>query len=193
MNKAVFLDRDGVINRKANEGGYITRWEEMHILPGVSEAIALLNRAGFRVIVVSNQRCIAKGLLTINELDSMHRLMSRELADMGAKLDGVYYCPHEEHPACGCRKPQPGMLFAAANEHKVDLSLSWMIGDSERDVEAGRNAGCRTARIVTAEVSEDASADTSARSLLEAVHQILRLEQIGIDNQERDKIGGVLR
>jgi histidinol-phosphate phosphatase family protein len=179
MNKAAFLDRDGVINRKATEGEYVTRWEEMHFLPGVGEAIALLNRASFRVIVVSNQRCIAKGLLTINELDSMHRRMSRELAEMGANIDGVYYCPHEGHPPCGCRKPEPGMLFAAANKHQVDLPSSWMIGDSGKDVEAGRNAGCRTARILAADASEDAGADISVRSLLEAAHQILRQEQIG--------------
>ena len=148
MNKAAFLDRDGVINRKApTEDEYITRWEEMHIIPGVVEAIALLNRAGFRVIVVSNQRCVAKGLVTTGQLDAMHQQMCRELGAVGAKIDGVYYCPHEEQPPCSCRKPEPGMLFTAADEHEVDLTSSWMIGDSEKDVEAGRSAGCRTAEF----------------------------------------------
>ncbi len=114
MNKAAFLDRDGVINRKApTEDEYITRWEDMEILPGVVEAIALLSRAGFHVIVVSNQRSIAKGMLTTHELDAIHRRMCGELEIMGGKIDGVYYCPHEEQPPCGCRKPEPGMLFAA--------------------------------------------------------------------------------
>lgn len=178
MNRAAFLDRDGVINQKApTEGEYITRWEKMHILPRVAEAIALLNRAGFRVIVVSNQRCVAKGLLTTSELDSIHERMCRELTAKGARIDAVYYCPHEEQPRCGCRKPAPGMLFAAANEHKVDLSSSWMIGDSEKDVEAGRSAGCRTMRIVGDEATADKGADAHAQSLLEAVQQILQLEE----------------
>jgi D-glycero-D-manno-heptose 1,7-bisphosphate phosphatase len=189
MNKAAFLDRDGVINRKApTEDEYITRWEEMHIIPGVVEAIALLNRAGFRVIVVSNQRCVAKGLVTTSELDAMHQRMCRELGTVGAKIDGVYYCPHEEQPPCSCRKPEPGMLFAAADEHHVDLTSSWMIGDSEKDVEAGRSAGCRTARILGAEARADGNADVLARSLLEAVHQILRLEEPSSDRWRTDVV-----
>jgi D-glycero-D-manno-heptose 1,7-bisphosphate phosphatase len=187
MNKAAFLDRDGVINRKApTEDEYITRWEEMQILPGVVEAIALLCRANFRVIVVSNQRCVAKGLLTENELDAIHQQMCREISARGATIDGVYYCPHEEQPACSCRKPAPGMLFAAADEHQVDLNCSWMIGDSEKDIQAGRSAGCRTARILKTDINSDGNADVLARSLLEAVHQILRLEDIIADRQEID-------
>lgn len=178
MNKAAFLDRDGVINQKApTEDKYIIRWEEMHILPGVVEAIALFNRAGFRVIVVSNQRCVAKGLLTASELDSLHQRMCSELAAMGAKIDGVYYCPHEEQPPCSCRKPEPGMLFAASAEHEINLSSSWMIGDSEKDIKAGKSVGCRTVRILRTQVSIDTNADILARSLLEAVHQILLLEK----------------
>jgi D-glycero-D-manno-heptose 1,7-bisphosphate phosphatase len=187
MSKAAFLDRDGVINRKApTEDEYIIRWEEMQILPGVVEAIALLNRASFLVIVVSNQRCVAKGLLKASELDSMHQRLCRELAAMGAKIDGVYYCPHGEQPPCRCRKPEPGMLFAAANEHHVDLRSSWMIGDSEKDVGAGRSAGCRTARILRTDINADDNADVLARSLLEAVHQILRREEAIADRREID-------
>jgi D-glycero-D-manno-heptose 1,7-bisphosphate phosphatase len=192
MNKAAFLDRDGVINQKApTEDEYITRWEEMHFLPEVANAIALLNRAGYRVIVVSNQRCVAKALLTISDLDSIHERMCRELAAEGARIDGVYYCPHEEQPPCGCRKPEPGMLFAAANEHQVDLSSSWMIGDSEKDVEAGRSAGCRTIRIVRAAASADGGADAYARSLLEAVRHILRLEEAATDSTVQNVSSGV--
>jgi D-glycero-D-manno-heptose 1,7-bisphosphate phosphatase len=185
MNKAAFLDRDGVINQKApTEDEYITRWEEMQILPGVAEAIALLSGAGFHVIVVSNQRCVAKGMLTTRELDAIHHRMCSELAAMGGKIDGVYYCPHEEQPPCGCRKPEPGMLFAAAGEHQIDLSSSWMIGDSEKDVEAGKRAGCRTARVLRPHISTDGNADVLSRSLLEAVHQILQTEQTVADRQE---------
>jgi len=146
INRAVFLDRDGVINRKPPGDGYVTRWEDMLFLPGVAKSITLLNQAGFRVIVVSNQRCVAKGLVTTQGLDSMHQQMCDWLAAAGATIDGVYYCPHEKQPPCSCRKPAPGMLVTAAREHQVDLNTSWMIGDSEIDVEAGRNAGCKTAR-----------------------------------------------
>jgi D-glycero-D-manno-heptose 1,7-bisphosphate phosphatase len=178
MNKAAFLDRDGVINRKApTESGYITRWEEMEILPGVVEAIALLNGAKFRVIVVSNQRCVAKGLLTKDELDSLHQSMCDALVARGATIDGVYYCPHEEQPPCSCRKPKPGMLFTAAREHQIDLSSSWMVGDSVKDVEVGRSAGCKTARVLPPHVATDGNADVVARSLLDAAHQILRMEE----------------
>ena len=189
MNKAAFLDRDGVINRKApTEDEYITRWEEMHIIPGVVEAIALLNRASFRVIVVSNQRCVAKGLVTTGQLDAMHQQMCRELGAVGAKIDGVYYCPHEEQPPCSCRKPEPGMLFTAADEHEVDLTSSWMIGDSEKDVEAGRSAGCRTARILRPSTTANGTADLNARSLLEVVRQILRLEEPSPDRCRTDVV-----
>jgi D-glycero-D-manno-heptose 1,7-bisphosphate phosphatase len=194
MNKAAFLDRDGVINRKATEGEYITRWEQMQILPGVVEAIALLNRASFRVLVVSNQRCVAKRLLTASELDSMHQRMCAELDAMGAKIDEVFYCPHEEQPPCACRKPEPGMLFAAAGKHQVDFSSSWMIGDSEKDIEAGRRAGCRTARIrAIHDVSTDCNADVFAPSLLESVHQILRLEEAYTGRREPNTADGVRR
>jgi D-glycero-D-manno-heptose 1,7-bisphosphate phosphatase len=174
MHKAAFLDRDGVINRKPPEGRYVTSWEEMHFLPGVAPAIAQLNQAEFRVIVVSNQRCVAKGLITAADLDSMHKRMCEALATAGAIIDAVYYCPHEEQPCCGCRKPAPGMLLDAASRHEIDLTASWMIGDSEVDVRAGRNAGCKTAQIFIRGGAADGNADVVAPSLLEAVHQILK-------------------
>jgi D-glycero-D-manno-heptose 1,7-bisphosphate phosphatase len=176
MMRAAFLDRDGVINRRPPEGQYVTRWEEMQILPGVPEAIALLTQAGFCVLTVSNQRCVAKGLLTAAELESIHKRMCQELAALGAEITEVYYCPHEKEPPCGCRKPAPGMLLTAARAHEIDLSASWMIGDSDIDIEAGRNAGCRTVRIVTGEEVAKEGADLLAQSLLEAVHQVVELE-----------------
>jgi D-glycero-D-manno-heptose 1,7-bisphosphate phosphatase len=176
MNKAVFLDRDGVIIRKPSEGQYVTRWEEMNVLPGVVEAIGLLNRSKFRVVVVSNQRCVAKGLITARDLDSMHRRMCKQLATAGATIDGVYYCPHEKWPACSCRKPAPGMLLEAARKYQLNLAASWMIGDSEVDIEAGRNAGCKTARLLESDLVDD-KADVVASSLREVIDQILRLEK----------------
>lgn len=175
MKKAAFLDRDGVINRKAPEGQYVTRWADMEFLPGTCEAIRLLNNAGFLVVVVSNQRCVAEGLITAEELESMHARMCREFHAAGATIDAVYYCPHDNQPPCGCRKPQPGMLLDAARRHGVQLAASWMIGDSERDVQAGRNAGCNTAQVVADGKSTKGSADVIAASLLDATHKILQV------------------
>lgn len=174
MNKAVFLDRDGVINRKApTEGGYVTSWEEMEILPGVAQAIECLNRAGFQVIVVTNQRAIAKGLITPEQLESIHERMCEYLASAGAKIDAIYYCPHELEPPCACRKPQPGMLLEATRAHDIDLAASWMIGDSEKDVEAGKRAGCRTVRLATDPQATGTGADMVSSSLLAAIPRIL--------------------
>jgi D-glycero-D-manno-heptose 1,7-bisphosphate phosphatase len=177
MTKAAFLDRDGVINQKPPEGQYVTRWEEMEFLPGARDAVYLLNEAGFLVVVVSNQRCVARGLVTSDEVDSMHARMRLEFEASGAKLDAIYYCPHEDQPPCSCRKPQPGMLLQAARIHDVDLSASWMVGDSDRDVEAGRTAGCRTAQLMNNDNCPASRADIVAPSLLGATYKILRAQE----------------
>ena len=156
----------------------MTRWEDMRFLPDVAKSITLLNQVGFLVIVVSNQRCVAKGLVTSQALDSIHQQLCDWLAAAGAKIVGVYYCPHEKQPPCSCRKPAPGMLLTAAREHQVDLTASWMIGDSEIDVEAGRNAGCKTVRLLGHNETRRSSADLIAPSLLEAIYQIRQREEV---------------
>ncbi len=186
MTKAAFLDRDGVINQKAPEGEYVTRWEDFHLLPGAVEGIAQLNRAGFCVVVVTNQRCVAKGLLTEEQLEILHLRMTNQLARGGATIDAIYYCPHELEPPCRCRKPKPGMLLEAARSKNLDLAASWMIGDSDCDIQAGKNAGCKTARLLDkkslpmeaeggAAISVDA--DVVASSVFEVIHQILHFER----------------
>jgi len=181
MNKAAFLDRDGVINRKMPEGQYVTRWEEMSFLPGVAEALILLRRAGFLTIVVSNQRCVAKGLLSVPELESIHHRMREKLSAEGATIDAVYYCPHDSQPPCGCRKPAPGLILKAAREHKIDLKTSWMIGDTAGDMEAGRSVGCKTALLQDSTEPVNHSADLAAPSLLAAAREILRRgEAVGV-------------
>lgn len=188
MSKAAFLDRDGTINRKPSQGQYVTRWEEMHLLPETARAIGLLNRAGFRVIVVTNQRCIAKGLLSETALEAIHRKMCKDLISNGATIDQIYYCPHEKHPGCSCRKPAPGLLLAAARAHDIDLTASWMIGDSDIDVEAGINAGCRTGRILNKDGTAVVDSDITGVSLLEIVEKVLssrhnhitRLEELSL-------------
>jgi D-glycero-D-manno-heptose 1,7-bisphosphate phosphatase len=174
MHRAVFLDRDGVINVKAPEGQYIRRWEEFRFLPEVADAIALLNRAGFAVIVVSNQRGVAKGLMTLDALEEIHRRMLAHLSDSKAKIDAVYYCPHSADASCTCRKPAPGMLLQAAKDHSIDLHNSWMVGDSDSDILAGKNAGCRTVRIVRLGAAMEVPSDFTFRSLTEAVTAIVK-------------------
>jgi len=167
-----------VINRKAPEGQYVTRWEQMDFLPGTSEAIRLLNKAGYFVVVVSNHRCVAKGLISASDLESMHGRMLHDFAAAGARIDAIYYCPHEMQPPCACRKPEPGMLLDAAREHQLDLSASWMIGDSTHDVEAGRRAGCKTARLIGEGNSVGDGADVIASSLLRATEKILETQSV---------------
>lgn len=173
MNRAAFLDRDGVINVKAPEGQYVTRWEEVRFIPGVATAISRLNKSGFRVIVISNQRCVAKGLVTEEQVAALHRKILQELADQGAVIDAVYFCPHDAEPKCECRKPAPGMLLQAAKEHQIDLAASWMIGDSRADVAAGKNAGCKTVLIGQREPPTGSAPDLCAESLLDATEKIL--------------------
>lgn len=175
MHRAVFLDRDGVINRRAPQGQYITQWEDFELLPKVPAGIQLLNEANFAIIVVSNQRCVAKGLLTIQELEAIHQRMLHQLASSNARIDAVYYCPHDDVLACSCRKPAPGMLLLAAEEHSIDLSNSWMVGDSDSDVEAGKRAGSRTIRILRPESSPRTPADLTADSLYDAATRIASL------------------
>jgi len=181
-NRAVFLDRDGVINRKAPEGQYITRWEDMELLPGVVEAIKDLRKANFTVVVITNQRCVAKGILKETELEELHRKLKELLASRGAAIDAIYYCPHEKNAGCSCRKPEPGMLLTAARDRGISLKESWMVGDSASDLQAGKSAGCHTALVTTrgqleeriAESPWSAEADLVAASLLEVAQQILR-------------------
>lgn len=175
QQRAVFLDRDGVINRKAPEGQYITQWEDFELLPGVAEAVRRLNEAGFLVIVVTNQQCVAKGLLTETQLNSIHEKMVVALKRQGSVIDAVYYCPHEVEARCACRKPEPGMILEAARDYKINLAESWMVGDCFKDVQAGRAAGCKAAWIRESGflASDGARPDLVARSLAEAAPRLV--------------------
>ena len=150
---AVFLDRDGTI---VSERDYLRSVSEMRLLPGAALAIRQLNRAGFAVVIATNQSGVARGLLSESDLEHIHRVLRERLGRRGAKLDGIYYCPH--HPAaalrryrrrCRCRKPSPGLLLRAARELGLDLARSFAVGDSARDLAAGRRAGCRTVLVRT--------------------------------------------
>src|SRR6266481_6189225 len=125
--KAIFLDRDGVINRKAADGEYITNWLEMETLPGALAAAVALDRAGYLIFVVTNQRGVAIGKILEADLNEIHRRMKQEFVDAGARIKEIYCCPHDVQVNCQCRKPKPGMLFQAAREHNLNLADCWII------------------------------------------------------------------
>ncbi len=142
--RTVFLDRDGVINKKMPEGGYVTSWADFQLLPGVPEAISQLNQAGLRVVVVSNQRGIALGLYSAQDVETIHAHLQNELQRLGAHVDAFYFCPHDKED-CNCRKPLPGMFESAKQDFAgIRAAESVMIGDSLSDIEFGQRLGMRT-------------------------------------------------
>ncbi len=142
MRRCIFLDRDGVINEKAPDGQYILRWEDFRFIPETVDWIKLFNAMDFLVIVVTNQRAVAKGLLTSRGLETIHSEMLAALRSAGAHVDDVFYCPHEEH-TCECRKPKPGLVLQAQQKWDIDLHQSLMIGDSESDFALARTCEMR--------------------------------------------------
>jgi D-glycero-D-manno-heptose 1,7-bisphosphate phosphatase len=182
--KAVFLDRDGTINRYV---GFLRKKEEFELLPGVAEAIRKINSLGYLCIVVTNQPVLARGETSPEELEQIHQKMETLLGYEGAYLDGIYVCPHHPHSGyegeikelkidCNCRKPKPGLLLKAAEDFSIDLSASWMVGDRFTDMQAGSAAGCRCALIQSEETEErtgNPGADSSEAVAYETVDSLL--------------------
>lgn len=155
--KAVFLDRDGTINVYK---GFITKADDLELIPGIAEVIRKINASGYLAIVITNQPVIARGECTIEELEAIHRKLETLLGEEGAYIDDLFYCPHHpdkgfkgERPEykieCECRKPKPGLIYQAAQKYNIDLTESYMVGDDERDMEAGRRAGCKVIMVET--------------------------------------------
>jgi histidinol-phosphate phosphatase family protein len=144
---AIILDRDGVLNEKAPRANYVRSWSEFKWLPGAREALRRLSEAGFRVVVVSNQAGIGRGVMTEDDLQAIHRQMVKEVAAAGGRIDAIYFCPHDWDEGCECRKPKPGMLFQAQHDFNLDLSRTLFIGDDERDAQAAEAAGCLPALV----------------------------------------------
>jgi D-glycero-D-manno-heptose 1,7-bisphosphate phosphatase len=164
QRKAVFLDRDGVINTKLPEDRYVTAPSEFHLLEGVVEALLTLKELGYLLVVTTNQRGVGRGFMTPEDLDRVHRYMEQELNKRGVMLDRICHCPHRRSEACSCRKPEPGMIVTAAKDLGIDVAESYMVGDSPSDIEAGRRAGTRTVLIGK---REDADPDARFDSLLD--------------------------
>jgi D-glycero-D-manno-heptose 1,7-bisphosphate phosphatase len=161
--RCVFFDRDGIVNRSPGDG-YVLRVEDFHVEPDFVRALRVVRDRGYVAVVVTNQRCIALGIVRRETVDDMHRRLREQLRADGLDLLDVRVCPHDRGP-CECRKPKPGMLLDAARLHGLDLKASWMVGDRERDIEAGRAAGCRT--ILVSPTGEPTQADRRVADLAE--------------------------
>ena len=184
--KAIFLDRDGTINKYV---GFLRNIDDFELLDGVAEAIKKINESGYLTIVVTNQPVIARGEVSFEELDEIHNRMETLLGKAGAYIDGLYYCPH--HPdkgfpgeikelkiVCNCRKPAIGMINQAVNDYNIDIDGSWIIGDTTGDIQTGINAGLKTALVLTGEAGKDGKykvqPDLIADNLEECVKMIIR-------------------
>ncbi len=141
-HKAVFLDRDGVINEERKD--YVKDINEFKLIDDSLYAIKLLKEKKFLVIIITNQSAINRGFLTVKKLNEIHELLKTKLNELNTSIDGIYFCPHRPDENCICRKPNPELILKAAREYDIDLENSWMIGDSQKDILAGKNAKCNT-------------------------------------------------
>ncbi|GAB4197522.1 MAG: D-glycero-beta-D-manno-heptose 1,7-bisphosphate 7-phosphatase [Roseiflexaceae bacterium] len=179
---AVFLDRDGVINE--NRDDHVKSWSEFCFLPGTFLALRRLRRAGLPVFVITNQAVISRGLVAPAVLDDIHYRMQQQIRQNGGLINDIRHCPHDSHEACGCRKPQPGMLFDLASHWNIDLGRSYLVGDAWTDMAAGHAAGCRCILVKTGRGTEHARlpearqypAEHIAPNLLGAVAWLLHQE-----------------
>lgn len=171
MKKAVFLDRDGVINVEKN---YLYRIEDFEWIEGVVDAVRAFAACGYLPVVVTNQSGIGRGYYTEEDFSRLTRWMIRRFADSGAPLAGVYYCPHAPKTACACRKPAPGMFDAACRDLKIDMAGSWMIGDKESDIDAAIAAGVgRTVLVRSGHAVDEAS--TRAKFVVNGIFDTIGL------------------
>lgn len=187
-HRYVLLDRDGVINRRI-VNGYVTRWKDFAFLPGAIDGLRLLKEHGYTVLVVSNQSCVGRGLLSWQELQAITRRMLLEVALAGGAIEKVYYCPHAPGDDCSCRKPQPGLLLKAMEEHQAWPAQIYMVGDSESDMEAAARAGCRSLLVQRGAFLHHGAAGGPFKNvvsdLLEAANLIVRRNTPTLDETLR--------
>ena len=146
MSKGIFLDRDGVIIE--NRADYVRSWEDVEFLPGALKALAKLASTPYKIVVVTNQSAVGRGIITFDEAERINNQILRVIRQSGGRIDASYMCPHAPEEACGCRKPKPGMLLRAASELQIDLENSYMVGDALTDIQAGRRAGIQNNYLV---------------------------------------------
>jgi D-glycero-D-manno-heptose 1,7-bisphosphate phosphatase len=161
--KVVFLDRDGVIN--SNRPDYVKRWSEFEFLPGSLEALQLLGIHGHHVIVVTNQSVINRNMTTKQVLEQLHKKMTEAVLSHGGAIEAVYYCPHVPEDGCSCRKPEPGLIYQAQADYGLQLPETCMVGDSLKDIQCARRAGCGKAVLVRTGHGEEAEGLCQARGI----------------------------
>jgi len=154
MTKTVFLDRDGVLNIRSDT--YVKTPDEFIILPNIASFIKKLKDAGYQIIVVTNQSCVNRGLTTNENVNKIHSKLQNHLRENNLALDAIYYCPHRPDENCGCRKPKTGLFENATKDFEIDPKESWMIGDTDSDMESGKKFGCKTIKIDKNTSFEDA-------------------------------------
>ncbi len=181
MGKTVFLDRDGVINIDSAE--YIKNESEFFFIDKSPEAIAKLTRAGFDIIVITNQSVLARKFTTSKELEKIFNKMTTGVEALGGKIKDIFFCPHMPNSGCSCRKPKPGLIFQAKEKYDMDLSESYMVGDSVKDIECAKNAGCGFSILVKTGNGQEAekilaekkiNPDFIAQNLFDAVNWIIQ-------------------
>ena len=145
MNKSIFLDRDGILNK--NKDDYVKNVSELEIFPFILEPIKKLQSAGFKIIVITNQSAINRGLITKKHLNEIHEKIQSFLIQHNTKIDYFYYCPHTPTENCYCRKPKTGLLLKAIDDFSIDVNNSWFVGDRDSDIQAGQSVGCKTFKI----------------------------------------------
>ena len=178
MNPALFLDRDGTV---IEERGYLSDPAGVRLLPGAAEALAALASEGWKLIMVSNQSGVGRGLITPQQMEAVQKRFLELMESKGVPIEGSYVCTHTPDDRCECRKPSPFLLRQAAAEHGVDLSASWMIGDREGDILCGRNAGCSTIWLRNDLFSVDAGLPTAIAADWNEIYRRLRSEKGGTD------------
>ncbi|MFH1678536.1 MAG: HAD family hydrolase [Candidatus Omnitrophota bacterium] len=189
--KVVFLDRDGVVNKYPGDTKYVTSWREFHFLPGAKKALERLTKSGYKIFVISNQAGVAKGIYSRETLEGITANMLQELSEAEVKVSGVYYCTHRDEDDCPCRKPKAGLLEKVIKEHNIPngiLRNSFFVGDTYRDIQAGRSAGCKAILVFSGKEKPGNQTgwlfqpDFTAADLLQAVNLILSRMPLNEDN-----------
>jgi len=176
-DRVVFLDRDGVINKSPPKGSWVFRWEDLELADGALAALRQLHEHGFTVVVVTNQSCVGRGLAELEMIQAINARVVEAVGNAGGEIARVYMCPHTDADGCSCRKPRPGMIEQAARDLSLDPARAFLVGDSERDIQAGAAKGCTTILVAGPPEADtpETQADYTVADLGEAVALILRL------------------